>query len=326
MENFWKQIRKDKKYITMLAPMEEVTDTVFRQIINYIGRPDVFFTEFTNVEGLQSVGSEQVGQRLKFISDEQPLVAQVWGITPKDYYNSAKKIVQMGFAGIDINMGCPVKKIIKKGACSALIKNPDLAKEIIEAVKEGVAGKIPVSVKTRIGFNQVDTENWCRFLLRECKPDVLTVHGRTVKELSLSPCHYDEIGKVVEMRDELGADTLIIANGDIASLAQADELVSQYGFDGVMVGRGVFHNPWIFNPGVDPNKISIQTKVNLMLRHTMLFEQTWGNHKNFATMKRFFKMYINGFDGAADFRNQLMQCKNYAEVETIALTFLAKND
>lgn len=200
MTNFWHSL---KKPFSILAPMEDVTDTVFRRIIQEVARPDVFFTEFTSTTGVQSSGQSKVIHRLKYTEKEKPIVAQVWGITPEDYYKTARMVIDLGFDGMDINMGCPVKNVIKQGACSALIKNPSLAKEIIMASKEGLQNKIPLSIKTRIGFNKIETENWCGFLLRECQPEALTVHGRTVKEESVPPAHWDEIAKVVDINKQL---------------------------------------------------------------------------------------------------------------------------
>ena len=228
MTNFWKDLDLP---IIALAPMEDVTDTVFRQIVRLVSGlessddiqqrviaitnsqrqvlsqskagPSVVFGEFTSCEGVQSVAQAKVIHRLKFDSSERPIVAQVWGITPQNYYDTAKLILELGFDGIDINMGCPVKNVIRQGACSALIKNPSLAKAIITATHEGCGGKLPVSVKTRIGFNSITTQEWCGFLLSENKLAALTVHGRTVKEESKVPNHWDEIGKVVAINKSL---------------------------------------------------------------------------------------------------------------------------
>lgn len=206
MTNFWQNLPTN---FSVLAPMEDVTDTVFRQVIIKAGRPDVLFTEFCNVEGVQSVGQARVIHRLKFSEIERPIVAQVWGRTPEDYYKTAKLIVELGFDGMDINMGCPVKKVIALGACSALINNHTKAEEIIKACQKGLDGKIPLSVKTRIGFNTIDTENWFGFLLSQ-DLQAITVHGRTVKELSNVPNHYDQIAKVVEMRNDYHHNKLAI--------------------------------------------------------------------------------------------------------------------
>ncbi len=197
--NFWKTLPKN---FSVLAPMEDVTDTVFRQVIIQAGRPDVLFTEFCNVEGVQSVGQARVIHRLKYNAKiERPIVAQVWGKTPEDYYKTAKLILELGFDGMDINMGCPVKKVIALGACSALINDHQKASEIIQACQRALGGKIPLSVKTRIGFNTIDTENWLGFLLTQ-NLQAITVHGRTVKEQSSVPNHYNQIAQVVRMRDE----------------------------------------------------------------------------------------------------------------------------
>lgn len=202
MNNFWQRIPKP---FYVLAPMEDVTDTVFRGVIAHCNPPDVYFTEFVNVGGFAfEQKNPELGQivshRLAKMN-EKPLVAQIWGITPEDYFQSAKKIVELGFDGIDINMGCPVKNVIKQGACSALIKNPNLASEIIKATQIGSQNLIPISVKTRIGFDVIETENWVSFLLGQ-NIQALTIHGRTVKEESKVPCHWDEIGKAVSLNNQ----------------------------------------------------------------------------------------------------------------------------
>lgn len=317
--SFWNDLQKP---IFALAPMEDVTDTVFRQLIREVNstdgqiRPDVMFTEFTSVEGIESEGADMVMKRLKYTETERPLVAQIWGITPENYYNSAKKIVEMGFDGIDINMGCPVRKVIQKGACSALIKNPALAREIVMATQEG-AGDLPVSVKTRIGFSKIQTEEWIGFLLEEAKPTVLTVHGRTVKELSKVPNHWEEIGTAVKFRNEIQKDlsekTLILGNGDISSYQEGIEKIELYGLDGVMIGRGVFENPWIFNPDVKIEEKTKVEKLKLMEKHIQLFSETWGENKSFNVLKKYFKIYINGFRGAKELRMQFMECENAKE-------------
>lgn len=308
MTNLWKELPKP---FFALAPMEEVTDTVFRQIVTSCYPPNVYFTEFTNCEGLQSDGFEKVSQRLKFTQKEQPLVAQVWGITPDDYFKSAKLITEMGFAGLDINMGCPVKKIIQKGACSALIKNPSLALEIIQATKEGLQGKIPLSIKTRIGFDQITTENWIGFLLEKGKPNCLTIHGRTVKEESKVPNHWEEIAKAVEFKNTISPATIIIGNGDIDNYQMGVKKAKELDLDGIMIGRAVFQNLWIF----DPNNpiISPLQKLTKLEEHIQLFFRTWGESKNYSVLKRFFKIYVHGFDKSKDLRARLMETKTFTE-------------
>ena len=222
MTNFWATLPKN---FSVLAPMEDVTDTVFRQVIIRAGRPDVLFTEFCNVEGVQSVGQARVIHRLKYSEIERPIVAQVWGVTPEDYYKTAKLIVELGFDGMDINMGCPVKKVINLGACSALIKDHNKASQIIEACQKGLAGRIPLSVKTRIGFDKIDTDNWLKFLLTQ-NLQAITVHGRTVKEQSAVPNHYDQIARAVELRNQYKQ----IKIDELNSLDEADKIKMIFGW------------------------------------------------------------------------------------------------
>ncbi len=291
--------------------MEDVTDTVFRQIIAKCGKPDVFFTEFTNVEGMCSRGRDKVGKRLKFTAIEHPIVAQIWGNNPKNYLETAKLIKKMGFDGIDINMGCPEKSVVKKGSCAALINNHSLAKEIILATREG-AGGLPISIKTRIGFKDIQTEKWIGFLLG-MGLDALIVHGRTVAEMSDAPTHWNEIGKAVKLRDSMRVKTLIIGNGDVKSREDAMEKYEKYKVDGVMIGRGIFDNLWIFDENINPNDIPYQEKLKLLIEHIALFDKTWGKTKNFSLMKKFYKIYISGMPDAKNVRMELMKFKTASE-------------
>jgi len=311
MKNFWKIL---KKPILVQAPMEDVTDTVFRQIIAKCGKPDVFFTEFTNVEGMCSRGRDKVGKRLIFTPTERPIIAQLWGTTPEKFYETAKLIKLKGFDGIDVNMGCPEKSVVRKGSCAALIDNPSLAKEIILAVGEGAEG-LPLSVKTRIGVKDIQTEKWIRFLL-EMDLSTITIHGRTVAEMSDTPAHWDEIGKAVKLRDSMKSKTLIIGNGDVKNRKDAMEKYREYKVDGIMIGRGIFDNPWFFNENIDPFKISYREKLKLLIEHITLFDKTWGKSpgtqktgKNFSLMKKFYKIYISGLPDAKNVRMTLMKFK-----------------
>jgi tRNA-dihydrouridine synthase len=228
----------------VLAPMDDVTDTVFRQIVAATASPDLFFTEFANADGLQSPGRPQLLKKLRFTAGEQPLIAQIWGKDPEKHYKTAQELVEMGFAGIDLNMGCPTKTVVHNGCCSALINNRQLASELIQAAQEGAAGRVPVSVKTRLGFSQVDL-SWHEFLLGH-NLAMLTVHGRTTKQMSDVPADWQRIGAVRELRDRLAPDTLIVGNGDVQSRAQGEALARRYKLDGIMIGRGIFHDPFIF--------------------------------------------------------------------------------
>jgi tRNA-dihydrouridine synthase len=241
--------------------MDDVTDTVFRQVIADCAPPDMYFTEFVNVDGLQSLGRERLLHRLAFSAKEKPIVAQIWGLKPENFYKTTKDLIEMGFAGVDINMGCPVKAVIKSGTCSALMNNRDLAVEIIKATQEAVAGIIPVSVKTRLGFNEIDL-SWSELLLRQ-NLDMLTIHGRTKKEMSKVPSNWAAIGDIRKLRDKIAPKTLIVGNGDVISRDQGLELAKTHKLDGIMIGRGIFSDPYIFannSPWLDKSK---QDKIEL---------------------------------------------------------------
>jgi tRNA-dihydrouridine synthase len=331
--NFWLALRDSKKPISILAPMEDVTDSVFRRVILKAGSPSLFFTEFTNCDGICSVGKAKVIHRLYYTKleiENTPLVAQIWGKTPQNYYETAKLCLEMGFSGIDINMGCPEKNVIKIGACSALINNHELAKEIVDAVQKGVGGKIPVSIKTRIGFNEVQVQDWIGFLARQ-NIQAITVHGRTVKEMSEVPNHFDEIKKASQIVKQTNPNIVFIANGDIIDFRQGEDLCFKNSeIDGYMVGRGVFKNPWCFNKEIElvestdgQTKIPKVTKIDrvgLLNYHLDLWQETWTppqSSKHYPTLKKYFKIYINNFEGANELRAKLMDTKNISEVREI---------
>ena len=315
----------------VLAPMDDATDTVFRQMVAYCGAPDLFFTEFVNVDGLVSPGRANLLKKLRFVASEQGLIAQLWGLNPDNFRTIACQIADgtiaqelglpegVNFVGVDLNMGCPAKSEVRNGACSALIKreNWPLAEQIIQATKQGLDGRLPLSVKTRIGFSAVDME-WFDFLLGQ-DLDMLTVHGRTRKQMSKVPADWDLIGQVREKRDELGVDTLIVGNGDVLSRQQGEELAKKYDLDGIMIGRGIFHNPYIFAP-TDPSPnlwedCPPKEKVALYRRHVELFASTWQHgERPVHTLNKFCKMYIQGFDGAKELREKLMNATSTDEL------------
>lgn len=298
-----------------LAPMDDVTDTVFRQIVASTAPPDLFFTEFVNVEALQSAGREKTLPRLRFTEKERPIIAQIWGLNPENFRKSAADIVAMGYDGIDLNMGCPVKDVVANGACSALMNNRELAREIIEATQAG-AGSLPVSVKTRLGFNGIDL-SWHEFLL-SLKLNALTIHGRTRRQMSKVPADWETIGKIRELRDQLSPTTKIIGNGDVLTHQQGQELAQTYGLDGIMIGRGIFNDPFVFaehSPWLTLNK---KAKADLYKRHIQLFEKTWlHNERRLITLNKFCKIYINGFDGAKELREQLMSANSLSQLVKI---------
>ncbi len=312
MKTFWQDIGKKKRPFFALAPMDGATDSIFRRVVASVGRPDVFFTEFTNVEGLFSDGTKHVEERLYYTEEERPLIAQIWGLKPELFYKAAQFLEQRGFDGIDINMGCPVHTVTMRGACSALIKNPTLAKEIIDATKQG-AGNLPVSVKTRIGFSQIQTEEWIGFLLEQ-NLDALIVHGRTSKEMSKVPAHWDEIGKVVALRDSLKKDTVVIGNGDIKSISEGKKKAEEYGVDGIMIGRGIFENIWVFKEDYDPALYTLKDRLEVLQKHLSLYEKETHNRLPYQTLKKYFKIYIRDFDGASELRVKLMETNSLEEV------------
>jgi len=297
--------------------MEGVTDPVFRQIIEEIGRPDVFFTEFTNAEGLNSTGSEKVKESLSFEKNQLPIVAQLWGIDPEAFYKSAKLCKEMGFSGIDINMGCPERVIVKKGSCAGLIKNPDLAQKIIMETKNG-AGDLPVSVKTRLGYLKQDLD-WIKFLLEQ-NLSALTIHLRTAEEMSKVPAHWDMIAEIIRLRDEISPKTLIIGNGDILSLKEIEEKFDTFHCDGFMVGRGIFQNPWLFNKNVELEKVTLIERLDLYIKHINLFVKFYRG-RNPSILKKYCKIYISNFSDAVSVREMIMACSKTSEMIEILNSF-----
>jgi tRNA-dihydrouridine synthase len=319
----------------VLAPMDDVTDTVFRQIVNACATPDLAFTEFVNVDGLVSPGRSKLMKKLRFDASEKQLVAQLWGLKPENFRVIAEQIAdgtiarELGlpdgcnFVGVDLNMGCPAKSEVQNGACSALIKpeNRELAEQIIDATRQGLGGRLPLSVKTRIGFSEVDM-TWFEFLLGK-DLGMLTVHGRTRKEMSKVPAHWDIIQRVRELRDKLAEATLIVGNGDVEDRAHGLELAEQGGLDGIMIGRGIFRDPYTFAPQSPWADLPKQDRVALYTKHVKLFADTWqAGERPVHTLNKFCKIYISGFDGARELREQLMAATSTDDL----LGLLAKAD
>jgi tRNA-dihydrouridine synthase len=288
--------------------MEDVTDTVFRQILCEIGKPDLFFTEFMNTDGYMSEGREKVSHRLDFSEKERPIVFQLWGNNPEKYAATVKDILRLDPDGIDINIGCSVRNVLSSGHCSALIKEPELVAEIIEAVKSE-SRDIPVSVKTRLGYDEIITEEWFTFLLQQSL-DMITVHGRISKQGYNEPANWAEIAKVVRLRDRYSPSTLILGNGDIKDLEMADKSIEKYGVDGVMIGRAVMQNPWVF---AGREEIGKQERLETLERHLELFKDVWEGDKPFYAQRKYIKMYISDFDGASELRMKFMKCNEVDE-------------
>jgi len=311
MNNIWTKL---KKPFFCLAPMEDVTDSAFRQMVTKLGKPDIFFTEFLNTDALNSEGAQRVIHRFVYKKNEHPIIAQIWGKNPENYMKAVKVIKEMGFDGVDINMACPVKKIIKQGSCSGLINNHSLAKELIQATQE-TAKDLPISVKTRIGYDKIQTEEWIDFLL-SMNLDAITIHGRTKKDLYKNPANWEEIGKAVEIRNQKKSKTLIIGNGDIKSKQEGLKKVEKYGVDGVMIGRGILNNLFLFKDK-DFSALPLSKKLKLAQKHFKIYQRTWGETKKFANFKKYFSIYIRDFKGASELRTKLMTAQNVQEAQDI---------
>ena len=379
---FWEQFKKENRGennpFFALAPMADVTDPAFRILIAKYGKPDVMWTEFVSADGLASAGrparphdssgagGEVLKRDLAFTENEHPIVAQLFSSHPDKMRIASKLVAEMGFDGIDINMGCPDKSIEGQGSGACMIKTPEIAGEIIQAVKDGIADaikgksvsrRIPVSVKTRVGYNQVEIDSWIPFLLSQ---DIacLSVHARTRKEMSKVPAHWEYIKEIVAIRDRMGVDTLIIGNGDVRDMEHGRKLAKESGADGVMIGRAIFGNPWLFSTSPQPSpvrrgrkalspikiffrslfglkhrywlehshSITTEQKLAVLIEHSELFEQLLcppAGGKNFAIMKKHFKAYVHGFAGSKELRMQLMEQGNSASnVRTIIEEFL----
>jgi nifR3 family TIM-barrel protein len=371
MTNFWQKLANvgahgkrakgvdgKRKPFFALAPMANVTDAAFRKMLAKYGKPDVTWTEFVSADGLVSAGRERLLVDLKFSKAERPIVAQLFGSRPETMRQAAKLVAELGFDGLDLNMGCPDRAVEKQGGGAAMMKDPQRALAILQAAREGwlegckkknnksidstlsklakTPSGLPISIKTRVGYNKIDLE-WIELLLSPNLP-ALTVHLRTRKEMSEVPAHWELMPKIVNLRDHVQKDippnerTLIIGNGDVVSLADAREKAEKYGCDGVMIGRGVFGKPWFFNEKKSAIFTKPETRLKIMLEHATLFEKMFGNGslkkigggrlKNFAVMKKHFKAYVSGWDGAKELRVKLMEAETLREVKKIVSEFL----
>ncbi|MCA1041820.1 tRNA-dihydrouridine synthase [Bacillus infantis] len=314
--NFWRELPRP---FFILAPMEDVTDVVFRHVVSEAARPDVFFTEFTNTESYcHPEGNQSVRGRLTFTEDEQPMVAHIWGDKPEFFRQTSIGVAEQGFRGIDINMGCPVPNVAQRGKGSGLILRPDVAAEIVQAAK---AGGLPVSVKTRLGYTEVD--EWQDWLTHILEQDIanLSIHLRTRKEMSEVDAHWELIPEIKKLRDRVAPDTLLTINGDILDRQAGQQLVDQYGVDGVMIGRGIFKNPFAFEK--EPKDHTPKELLDLLRLHLDLHDK---NSKElearpFRALHRFFKIYVKGFRGAGELRNRLMNTDSTDDVRAMLDNF-----
>ncbi len=319
MTNFWAELPKP---FFILAPMEDVTDVVFRHVVKEAGAPDVFFTEFANSDSFcHPEGKDSLRGRLTFTEDEQPIVGHIWGDNPTFFHEMSIGLAQLGFKGVDINMGCPVPNVAGRGKGSGLILRPEVAAELIAAAK---AGGLPVSVKTRIGYTEMaEMEAWITHLLKQDIAN-LSIHLRTRKEMSKVPAHWDIIPQIMALRDQIAPQTLITINGDIPDRQTGLELAEKYGVDGIMIGRGIFKNPFAFEK--EPREHTSEELLGLLRLQLDLQDQySEMIPRSIVGLHRFFKIYVKGFSGASDLRVKLMQTKSTDEVRAILAAFEAEN-
>ena len=303
-----------KRPFLILAPMEGVTDVVFRQVVARAGRPDLFFTEFTNVSSYASEkGRANALERLEIAPTDSPIIAQIWGKNPEHFAETCEALEGLGFSGVDLNFGCPDKHVNKAGGGAAMIKTPDLAVECFRNAKKST--NLPVSIKTRLGWAKVEEyQGWLSTLLNE-HPAALTVHLRTKKEMSKVDAHYELIPEIIKLRNSLSPETKLIINGDIKDKSAALKLHEKYPeIDGFMIGRGVFANPYCFTD----HTATREELMELLNYHLDLYEEkSKTTYLSYEPLKHFFKMYINNFPGASDLRAKLMETHSVSEARAI---------
>ncbi|MBI4136154.1 MAG: tRNA-dihydrouridine synthase [Candidatus Vogelbacteria bacterium] len=322
MKNFWTKLPRP---FFCLAPMADVTDAAFRRIIAKCGKPDVLFTEFVSADGLcHPKGRERLLIDLQYSEIERPIVAQLFTARPEKMHEAAKIVLELGFDGLDINMGCPDRTVEKQGAGAALIKNHKLAQEVIWAAQRG-APKLPISVKTRLGYHRDELDppsasgggGWLPALL-ETGLAAVTLHARTRKEMSKAPAHWEAIARAVKIRDDLKSGTLIIGNGDVADLNEARRRATETGADGIMLGRAIFGNPWLFKGETLGLKgLTLGERLRVLVEHAKLFEELLGGVKSFALMKKHYKCYVAGWEGTNELRQELMGAPDAAAVARV---------
>ncbi len=305
--SFWNEL---KKPLFVMAPMADVTDPAFRALVAKCGKPDIFWTEFVSADGLYYTrevkkipdAENPLMRDLRFSEAERPIVAQIFSSKPEMITYAVKLVAELGFDGVDINMGCPDKAIERQGCGAAMIKTPKLAQEIIRVAKE--ASHLPVSVKTRIGYNTEMLDEWLSALL-EAEPAAITLHLRTRKEMSLVSARWDLMKKAVAIRNKLAPHIPLLGNGDVKDLEDAKQKVVESGCDGAMIGRGMFGNPWVF-AGRKLEETPLAEKLAALAELAHGFEALTPK-KNFAILKKHIKAFVTGFDGAAELRAKLME-------------------
>jgi len=329
--SFWENLPRP---FFALAPMANVTDLVFRKLFAKYGKPDVMWTEFVSADGLISAGQKKLLVDLVYTEKERPIVAQLFTGHPEAMKNAARLIADLGFDGLDINMGCPDRAVQKQGGGAALMQDRKLALAILESAREGIVMSkkgLPVSIKTRLGYGKVDLK-WIEYLLEQNLP-ALTIHLRTRKEMSDVPAHWELMPEIIQMRDKISPKTLIIGNGDVESIEQGREYAEKYGCDGVMIGRGAFGKPWLFRDTMQKRiregtrkseteieEVSREERLGILLEHSRMFHDAYCGRKkvkSFDVMKKHFKAYVSGWGGAKELRTKLMLAMNFKQVKKV---------
>jgi nifR3 family TIM-barrel protein len=311
MTNIWQKLTKKKEPFFILAPMAGVTDSPFRRMIVKIGKPDLFFTEFVSTEHIVRVN--KIPDVLRIDKSERPIIAQFFGCKPEQFRVAAKLALKLKFDGIDINMGCPDRKVQKQGSGSELIKNPKLMREIIRVVREVVGDKVPVSIKVRLGYEKKDIRDWILDILEE-GIDAVTIHGRTAKQGYTGEADWEAIGEIAKEIKKRFPNIIVIGNGDVKSIEMGKQLAKKYGVDGVMIGREALHNPWVFSGKKD---VGLKIRSKLALEHTQIFEKFYGPRNSFGAMKKYYKAYFSGVSGELFPKKELMDSKSAKEAKKI---------
>lgn len=362
--NFWQSLTRP---IIGLAPMDGVTDATFRHTVALQGKPDVSFTEFTHVHDVCR-GPEFLLNSLIYHEEERPIVAQLYGKDPDLFYQAAHVVCELGFDGLDINMGCPSRSVASSGSGAGLIRTPAVARAIMQATQQGIADwaagqtlagaglkpgrveaiqrmneqrpdarpfarrMIPLSVKTRLGYDVMIVDRWIEHLLTE-QPSVISLHGRTLAQMYRGEADWGAIARAVEI--SRGSGTLLLGNGDVHSLQDVVRRVRETGVDGVLVGRATMGSPWFFSqkeearvllrhqlPGKGPEPMvpSLDARFKLLLDHARRFESACGTGQ-FRRMRKHLGWYCKGFAHAASLRASMVRVSSAADVEQVLAAF-----
>jgi nifR3 family TIM-barrel protein len=315
--NFWDQLPQP---FSCLAPMSQFTDSAMRLVLARHCKPDVIFTEFISTAGLCSPkGRNKLLPDLRYDTIERPIVAQFFGRDPEQFYHSAKLATELEYDGVDINLGCPDRSVLRQGAGSSLIREPSLVAEIVTAAKEGAQGR-PVSVKTRLGYSECTIENWIPHLV-SMKPAAITLHGRTRKQKYLGKADWTAISRAAQIAHS--AQIPLIGNGDITNWTEAREKAEIYGVNGIMIGRAAIGNPWVFDKTLIQKPLSLEYILSIIIEHAEIYESHHSGIKNFANVRKHLKNYVSAFLGAKALRSELVQAENAQHVRKIIENFLS---